>query len=172
MQAKATKNNWGPKFELNLPKSSLKLGFLSFFQVWFISFPENCIAWKLGRLLSIIKSKIYEKKIQGPKLYPNSGVLLPFSQGCIISFPWSCTRLQLGEFLTSSRAETSNKKTKKKTKKNGGPNCGQKDLFYSTVIEGPLKLVCFCFYLLHFSFIWFTLILVRNSSINSLVQSN
>ena len=117
MQVKATKNNWGPKFELNLPKSSLKLGFLSFFQVWLISFPENCIAWKLGRLLSIIKSKIYEKKIQGPKLYPNSGVYLPFSQGCIISFPWSCTTLQLGEFLTSSRAETSNKKTKKKTKK-------------------------------------------------------
>ena len=117
MQVKATKNNWGPKFELNLPKSSLKLGFLSFFQVWFISFPENCIAWKLGRLLSIIKSKIYEKKIQGPKLYPNSGVLLPFSQGCIISFPWSCTRLQLGEFLTSSRAETSNKTKKQQQQK-------------------------------------------------------
>ena len=30
---------WGPKFE---PKSILKLGFLLFSHVWFISLPLNC----------------------------------------------------------------------------------------------------------------------------------
>ena len=35
-----TKKKWGPKF---IQKSGPKLGFLSFSQVWFISFLLNCI---------------------------------------------------------------------------------------------------------------------------------
>ena len=34
---------WRPEFGLNGPKSGPKLDFFSFSQVWFISFPLNCI---------------------------------------------------------------------------------------------------------------------------------
>ena len=43
VEVKPAKKIWGPKFGPNGPKSGPKLGFLSFFQVWFISFPGNCI---------------------------------------------------------------------------------------------------------------------------------
>ena len=39
---KKKKNGWS-KFETNGPKSGPILGFLSFFQVWFIKCPANCI---------------------------------------------------------------------------------------------------------------------------------
>ena len=41
------KKNWGPKLGPSGPKSGPKLGLLSFSQVCFISFPLNCIGWKL-----------------------------------------------------------------------------------------------------------------------------
>ena len=37
------KKIWRSKLVSNVPKLDQRLGFLSFFQVWFISFPENCI---------------------------------------------------------------------------------------------------------------------------------
>ena len=149
-------------------KIESKIRFLSFFQVWFISFPENCIAWKLGRLLIIIRSKIYEKKFQGFQIVSEvRGSFTIFSR---LHHQFSLILHKIATGRMSNIYQSWNLNNKKK--KHCGPNCGQNDLFYSNVIEGPLKLVCFCFYLLHFSFIWFTLILVRNSSINSLVQSN
>ena len=53
-------------------------------------------------------------------------VFLDIAQDCI-----------LGQCLTSSRAET--------LKKNCGPSWGRNDLFYSNVVERPLKLACFFF---------------------------
>ena len=50
----------------------------------------------------------------------------------------------LGHCLTARRAETSKKKKKKKKKKD--PNWAGKDLFYSNVVERPLKLACFYSY--------------------------
>ena len=44
----------------------------------------------------------------------------------------------LGQCLTSSRAEPPPQK-----KKNWGPNWGRNDLFYSNVVEPPLKTACF-----------------------------
>ena len=43
----------------------------------------------------------------------------------------------LGQYLTSSRAETSKKK-----KKICAPNWDRNDLFYSNVVDRPLKLAC------------------------------
>ena len=37
------KKFWGPNLGHNMPKSGPKLVFLPFSQVWFISFPLNCI---------------------------------------------------------------------------------------------------------------------------------
>ena len=39
------KKNWQSEFGPKGPKSGPKLGFLSFSEVWFISFPCNCIQW-------------------------------------------------------------------------------------------------------------------------------
>ena len=39
------KKIWQPKFGANRPKSRPELGFLLFSQVWFISFPWDCIQW-------------------------------------------------------------------------------------------------------------------------------
>ena len=44
-----------PKFGQSRPKLGLQLGFLSFFQVWFISFPGNCIECQLGKLSKIVE---------------------------------------------------------------------------------------------------------------------
>ena len=44
VEVKPAKKNLGAKFRPNRPKLGLKLGFLSLSQVWFISFPLNCIA--------------------------------------------------------------------------------------------------------------------------------
>ena len=82
--------------------------------------------------------KTHEQNFVGNKLGSKLG-FLPFFQGYIISFPWCCSRLE--QCLTSRRAETSEKKKKKKKKKSG-PNWDQSDLFYSNVVEHPLKLAC------------------------------
>ena len=42
---KKKKKNWQPEFGPYGPKSGSKLGFLPFSQVWFISFPWNCMQW-------------------------------------------------------------------------------------------------------------------------------
>ena len=42
---KKKQKNWQPEFGLNGSKSDSKLVFLRFLQVWFISFPWNCIQW-------------------------------------------------------------------------------------------------------------------------------
>ena len=44
-RGKTHKKNLGPKFGPNESKSVPKLGFSPFFQVWYISFPFNCIEW-------------------------------------------------------------------------------------------------------------------------------
>ena len=98
VEIKPAKKNWGPKFGPYGPKWVIKVGFLSFFQIWLIGFPGNCIGWKLGTL-----SKTHGKNFSSPKLDPTLG-FLPFSQDCIIIFSWYSTRLQLGTM--SSRAET------------------------------------------------------------------
>ena len=41
------------RFGSNGPKSVLKLGFLPFFQVWFISFLWNCMQWQLATINNI-----------------------------------------------------------------------------------------------------------------------
>ena len=56
----------------------------------------------------------------------DSLVFLDIAQNC-----------SLGQCLTSSRAKTSKKKKKKKKKSGWGRN----DIFYSNVVECPLKLV-------------------------------
>ena len=47
IEIRSTKKNLEPKCESKGPKLGLKLGFLSFSQVLFISFPLNCIEWYL-----------------------------------------------------------------------------------------------------------------------------
>ena len=44
-RGKIHEKNFWPKFLPKGPKSGSKLGFLSFSQVWFLSFPLNCIGW-------------------------------------------------------------------------------------------------------------------------------
>ena len=47
----------------------------------------------------------------------------------------------LGQCVTSIRA-----KPLKKKKKEYGPNWSRNDMFYSNVVERPLKLACFCYF--------------------------
>ena len=42
VEGKSMKKNVGSKFGPKGPKLVLKLGFLPFCQVWFVSFPLNC----------------------------------------------------------------------------------------------------------------------------------
>ena len=59
-----------------------KLGFLSYLQVWVISFSGN----SLEHFLTTSKGKTHKRNFEGPKLGPKLE-FLPFYQGCIISFP-------------------------------------------------------------------------------------
>ena len=84
---------WRPKFE---PKLILKLGFLLFSHVWFISLPLNCRDDTSEQCLPIssrskVHKKLWEPKFgpSGPKSGPNLD-FLPFSQVCFISFPGNC----------------------------------------------------------------------------------
>ena len=67
---------------------------------------------------------------------PIEGLLLPeqLDYSCMPLHP--AQDCSLGQYLTCSRTETSRKIF-------CGPNWGQSDLFYSNVVERPLKLVCF-----------------------------
>ena len=70
---------------------------------------------------------------------PKSDLKLDFlslSQVWFISFPGIARDCNLGQCLTSSRAETSGTKF-------CGPNWGQNDSFYSNVVKRPLKLAFF-----------------------------
>ena len=61
-----------PEFRPNGPNSGPKLGFMPFYQVWFISFPWNCIQWyhrtddTLQQCLTSSRGKIHEKTFWGP----------------------------------------------------------------------------------------------------------
>ena len=72
-----------------MPKSGLKLSFLSFFQVWSLVFLEIGYDDSLDHCLSTTRVKASERIFfwgEGGKLGLKLG-FLPFSQGCIISFP-------------------------------------------------------------------------------------
>ena len=72
-----------------MPKSGLKLSFLSFFQVWSLVFLEIGYDDSLDHCLSTTRVKAPERIFfwgEGGKLGLKLG-FLPFSQGCIISFP-------------------------------------------------------------------------------------
>ena len=72
-----------------MPKSGLKLSFLSFFQVWSLVFLEIGYDDSLDHCLSTTRVKAPERIFflgKGGKLGLKLG-FLPFSQGCIISFP-------------------------------------------------------------------------------------
>ena len=72
-----------------MPKSGLKLSFLSFFQVWSLVFLEIGYDDSLDHCLSTPRVKAPERIFfggEGGKLGLKLG-FLPFSQGCIISFP-------------------------------------------------------------------------------------
>ena len=66
MEVKPTKTNWGPKFGLNGPKLGPKLGFVSFFKVWFISL-EIAQDDSLEYFLTTNRGETHEKKSrEGP----------------------------------------------------------------------------------------------------------
>ena len=75
--------------------------------------------------LTTSRGKTHGKNFGDAKLSPKLG--FDIAQDC-----------SLGQCLTSSRAETLKKKKKK-----WDSNWGQNDLFYSNVLERPLKLVYF-----------------------------
>ena len=66
----------GPKFWANVPASGLKLVFFlsPFPQLWFISFPLNCIGW-LGQCIATSRARTEEKNFRNPKLGPNLGCI-------------------------------------------------------------------------------------------------
>ena len=62
------KSFWGPKFVPKGPKSGLKLGFLSFSQVWFLGFLEIAYNDSVQQCVTSSKGKIREKVFWGPDL--------------------------------------------------------------------------------------------------------
>ena len=85
------------------------------------------------------------KKIGGPKLGPKFG-FLPFSQSCIIRLVFLdiAQDCSLGQCLSSSKAEISKKKKKKKKKIESKV---RNDLFYSNVVDHPLRIACQTYFL-------------------------
>ena len=85
------------------------------------------------------------KKIWGPKLGPKFG-FLPFSQSCIIRLVFLdiAQDCSLGQCLSSSKAEISLSKKKKKKKIESK---FRNDLFYSNVVDHPLRLACQTYFL-------------------------
>ena len=65
---------FGHKFGPNGQKSALKLGFLQFSQVWFISFPWYCIHDSLQQCLTCSTNKIHEKNLGDPNLFQGSKI--------------------------------------------------------------------------------------------------
>ena len=76
-----------------------------------------------------------KKILRGPRLGLNLAFLSVF-QGCIISFFDIAQDFSLAQCLTSSAVGTSKKPF-------CGPSRDRNDLFYSKVVERPLKLACF-----------------------------
>ena len=62
------KSFWGPKFVPKGPKSGLKLGFLSFSQVWFLGFLEIAYNDSVQQCVTSRRGKIREKVFWGPDL--------------------------------------------------------------------------------------------------------
>ena len=81
------------------------------------------------------------KKIGGPKLGPKFG-FLPFSQSCIIRLVFLdiAQDCSLGQCLSSSKPEISKKKKKIESK-------FRNDLFYSNVVDHPLRIACQTYFL-------------------------
>ena len=65
---------FGHKFGPNGQKSALKLGFLQFSQVWFISFPWYCIHDSLQQCLTCSRNKIHEKNLGDPNLFKGAKI--------------------------------------------------------------------------------------------------
>ena len=65
------KKNWESKVGPNGPKWGLKSSFLSFFQVWFISFPVNCIDDSFEHCLTASRGKAHKKTFGSPNLVQN-----------------------------------------------------------------------------------------------------
>ena len=125
---KSAKTFQGPEFGLNRPKLGPQLNFLSFSQVWFISFPRNFIDDSLEHCLTTSRGKTHEKSFGAPSCVQNQGFyhFLNVASIVFLNIAQDCS---VGQCLTSSRAETS-------------PNWGRNHLFYSNVVECPLKLAC------------------------------
>ena len=68
---KPAKKVWGPKFGSSRPKSSPKLNFLPFSQVWFISFPGNSINDSLEHCITTSRGKTHEKSFEAPSWIQN-----------------------------------------------------------------------------------------------------
>ena len=101
---------------------------MPFSQVWFISFPGNCIDDSLEHGLTTSRGNSHEKSFGAPRWVRNLGFchFLKVASLVFLDIAKDCS---LGQCLTSSRAETS-------------PNWSWNGLFYSDVVEHPLKLVC------------------------------
>ena len=96
----------GPKFGPKGSKSSLKLGFLPFFQICFISFPGIALDDSLEHCPTTSRVKTHEKNFAGPKL----GSKLEFCHFLKVASLFFLDIAQdcsLGQCLTSSRSETS-----------------------------------------------------------------
>ena len=105
---KPAKNLWGPKFWSDRLNSGPKLVFLSFSQVWFICFPENCIDNNLEHCLTTSRCKNHEKSFGAPSQVQNQGFcyFLKVASLVFLDVAQDCS---LEQCLTSSRAETSQK---------------------------------------------------------------
>ena len=66
MEVKSTRNNFWSQFGSKELKSSSKLGFFTFSQVWFISFPWNCTRLPLGQCLASSRVGTFKIKFCDP----------------------------------------------------------------------------------------------------------
>ena len=70
----------GVRIQAKWVRSGPKLSFLSFFHVWFISFPGNCIGCdKMERFLTTNRGKTHEKNL-GPQIGSEIRVFIIFSR--------------------------------------------------------------------------------------------
>ena len=97
----------GVRIQAKWVRSGPKLSFLSFFHVWFISFPGNCIGCdSMERFLTTNRGKTHEKNL-GPQIGSESRVYHFLKAASV--FVDIAQDHCLGQCLTSSRAETSEK---------------------------------------------------------------
>ena len=119
---KKKKKNWGPKFGQKAPKTSPKVGFLPFSQVFcLLIFLESVYNDSLQQCPTYNGGKIHEKKNWGSKIVPKgpkSGQklgFLPFFQVWLVFLEIAYNSLQ--QCITSSRGKTHEKN-------NWGPTLG------------------------------------------------